>query len=132
MASCGTPVTILTVNTPSTATPGVPFTATVTALADDKLDKIFNMDVHFTSSDSSAILPADYTFTATDAGSHTFTNRITLMTLGTQTVTATATFAHSITGTAIVTVQNAPDKPSHAAVNKSTVLTASISEQLPK
>jgi hypothetical protein len=108
MGSCGTPVTILTVSAPSTATSGVPFTVTVTALANGKLDKIFNMDVHFTSSDSAAILPADYTFTATDAGSHTFTNAITLITPGLQTITATATFAHSITGIASVTVQNAP------------------------
>jgi hypothetical protein len=84
----------------------VPFTVTVTALANGNIDKIFNMDVHFTSSDSAAALPIDYTFTATDAGSHTFTNGITLMTPGTQTITATATFAHSITGTASVTVQN--------------------------
>jgi hypothetical protein len=108
MLSCGTPVvTILTVSAPSTATPGVPITVTVTALADGKPDKMFNMDVHFTSSDSAAILPNDYTFTTTDAGSHTFTNGITLMTPGTQTITATATFAHSITGTATVAVQNA-------------------------
>lgn len=108
MASCGTPSTILTVSAPSSATPGAPLTVTVTALANGNIDKIFNMDVHFTSSDGAAILPTDYTFTATDAGSHTFTNGITLMTPGTQTITATATFAHSITGTASVTVQNAP------------------------
>jgi hypothetical protein len=108
LASCGTPDTILTVSAPSTATPGVPFTVTVNALANGKTDKIFNMDVHFTSSDSAAILPIDYTFTATDAGSHTFTNGITLMTPGMQTITATATVAHSITGKASVTVQNAP------------------------
>jgi hypothetical protein len=109
MASCSTPVTILAVSGPSTATPGVPFTVTVTALANGNQDKIFNMDVHFSSSDSAAILPIDYTFTAADAGSHMFTNGITLMTVGTQTITATATFAHSITGTAIVTVQTVPD-----------------------
>jgi hypothetical protein len=108
MAACSTPVTILTVSAPSTAAPGVPFTVTVTARANGNIDKIFNMDVHFTSSDSAAMLPIDYTFTATDAGSHTFTNGITLMTPGTQTITATATFAHSITGTATVTVQSVP------------------------
>ena len=113
MGSCGTPVTILTIGTPSTAAPGVPFTVTVNALADGNPDKIFNMDVHFASSDSAAILPVDYTFTATDAGSHTFTNGITLMTPGTQTITATATFAPSITGTTSVTVQNAPDNRRH-------------------
>ena len=119
IASCGTPVTILTVRAPSTAAAGVPFTVTVTAIADGNTDKIFNLDVHFTSSDNAAILPIDYTFTGTDAGSHTFTKGITLMTLGTQTITATATFAHSITGTAIVTVQNVPDKPRHGAVKQS-------------
>lgn len=80
----------------------------MSALANGKPDKIFNMDVHFTSSDSAATLPIDYTFTATDAGSHTFTDGITLNTAGTQTITATATFAHSITGTATITVQSAP------------------------
>ena len=108
MASCGTPATILNVSAPSTATAGVPFTVTVTALANSNRDTIFNMDVHFSSSDSAAILPNDYTFTATDAGSHTFPNGITLLTPGMQTITATATFAHSITGTASVTVQNGP------------------------
>ena len=109
MVSCGTPVTLLVVSAPSNATGGVPFAVTVTAQADGNLDKIFNMDVHFSSSDNAASLPIDYTFTAADAGSHTFTNGITLMTAGKQTITATATFAHSITGTATVTVQNPPD-----------------------
>lgn len=113
MASCGTPVTTLTVSAPSTATLAVPFTVTVTALANGHPDKIFNMDVHFASSDSAAILPRDYTFTATDAGSHTFANGITLMTPGAQTITATATFAHSITGTTTVVVQNALDQSPH-------------------
>ena len=45
--------------------------------------------VHFTSSDAQAGLPADYTFTAADAGSHTFT--VTLKTAGTQSITATDT-----------------------------------------
>jgi hypothetical protein len=41
--------------------------------------------VHFSSSDGSAILPPDYTFTAGDAGSHTF--MVTLQSTGAQTVT---------------------------------------------
>ena len=51
--------------------------------------------VHFTSSDPSAILPANYTFTGADAGVHTFS--VTLKTYGTQSVTATDTLT-SITG----------------------------------
>ncbi|HSK44268.1 MAG TPA: hypothetical protein VLA83_10325, partial [Candidatus Binatia bacterium] len=41
--------------------------------------------LHFTSSDGLAVLPADYTFTAADAGIHTF--QVTFNTLGTQTIT---------------------------------------------
>jgi hypothetical protein len=41
--------------------------------------------VHFTSTDLQAVLPADYTFTAADAGMHTFT--ATLKTAGTQSLT---------------------------------------------
>lgn len=52
--------------------------------------------IHFTSSDLAAILPADYTFTAADAGKHTFTG--TFKTTGTQTLTATDTVTATITG----------------------------------
>src|SRR5207248_1340070 len=52
--------------------------------------------VHFTSSDAQAVLPADYTFTAADAGTHTFS--ITLKKAGTQSITATDTATSSITG----------------------------------
>ena len=53
--------------------------------------------VKFSSSDTAASLPANYTFTATDAGVHTFT--ATLNTVGTQSITATDTVTSSITGT---------------------------------
>jgi hypothetical protein len=45
--------------------------------------------VHFTSSDNLATLPANYTFTSTDAGVHTFTNKTTVKTKGKQTITVT-------------------------------------------
>ena len=45
----------------------------------------------FTSSDPQAVLPANYTFTAADAGSHAF--GITLKTAGAQTVTLSDTSA---------------------------------------
>jgi hypothetical protein len=64
--------------------------------------------VHFTSSDSSAVLPADYTFTAADSGAHTFS--ITLNTVGSQTVSAvdvnSGGFNGTVTAQAIV---NSPD-----------------------
>jgi ribosomal protein S6E (S10) len=52
--------------------------------------------IHFTSSDSQASLPADYTFTEADAGVHSFS--VTLGTVGSQSVGATDTAASSITG----------------------------------
>jgi hypothetical protein len=44
-------------------------------------------------------VPADYTFVAGDNGTHTFTNGVTLVTAGNQTVSATDTVTGSITGT---------------------------------
>src|SRR3954469_7349395 len=52
--------------------------------------------VHFSSSDPQAALPADYTFTAADAGAHTFA--VTLKTAGSQSITATDTVTNSLTG----------------------------------
>jgi hypothetical protein len=50
--------------------------------------------VHFSSTDPRAVLPADYTFTATDRGY--FTDQVTLITPGWQTVTATDTVTPSL------------------------------------
>ena len=60
----------------------------------------FLATVALTSSDPLATLPASYTFTAADLGTHTFTTPV-LRTAGSQTITATA---GSITGAATVTV----------------------------
>jgi hypothetical protein len=62
--------------------------------------------IHFTTSDTSpsVALPSNYTFVAGDAGSHTFTNGVTLATAGTQTVTATDTVNAIITGGASTSV----------------------------
>lgn len=53
--------------------------------------------VRFTSTDAAAVLPADYTFTPADAGSHTFSLR--LNTAGTFSVTAADTGNASLTST---------------------------------
>jgi len=92
-------------------TAGIPFTITVTAVAGGSLDRIFNNDIHFTSSDKTAVLPADYTFNAGDAGSHLFVGGITLMSIGDQRITATVPVAHSITGTVNVIVSTAATTP---------------------
>jgi hypothetical protein len=54
--------------------------------------------IHFTSSDPSAVLPADYTFTTADAGKHT-TFSATLKTTGTRSITATDTGNSNLAGT---------------------------------
>jgi hypothetical protein len=82
---------------PSPTTAGVAGTQTVTAQdAFGNTATGYTGTVHFTSSDSQAGLPADYTFTAADAGVHNFS--ATLKTAGNQSITATDTAAGSITG----------------------------------
>lgn len=66
--------------------------------------------VHFTSSDPLASLPPDYTFTATDNGTHVFAGAsglVILKTPGSQTVTITDVANSAITGTRTVNVTSA-------------------------
>jgi hypothetical protein len=89
----------------SSTTAGSPFSLTATALdASGHTVTNYSGTVHFTSSDGQAVLPADYTFTGSDQGVHTFTNGVTLKTAGSQTVTVTDTSNSSITGNTNVTV----------------------------
>ena len=60
--------------------------------------------VHFTSSDSLATLPANYTFTAADLGQHTFIAGLNLRSIGMQTVTAVDTDNNTIFGTIAINV----------------------------
>jgi hypothetical protein len=60
--------------------------------------------IHFASSDGSATVPANYAFSAGDAGSHTFTPGVTFRTLGSQSVTASDISNAGITGSASTTV----------------------------
>ena len=53
--------------------------------------------IHFTSSDSQAVLPDNYTFVSNDNGIHSFS--ATLKTAGTQSITATDTLNSTISGT---------------------------------
>ena len=80
-------------------TAGVAHSITVTAFdAYGNVATGYTGTVHLTSSDGQAALPADYTFTAADAGVHTFT--ATLKTAGTQSITATDSTSATITGSA--------------------------------
>ena len=93
---------------PNPTTAGAAHNVTVTAEdAAGNTTSAYRGTVHFTSSDGQAVLPGDYTFTAGDAGTHTFTNGVTLKTAGTQSITATDTVTGTITGTQSVTVNAA-------------------------
>ena len=83
------------VSAPSTATAGTQFSITVTALTSTGTTATgYTGTVKFTSSDSTAVLPANSTLTN---GVGTF--NVTLKKAGSQTVTATDTVTSSITGT---------------------------------
>jgi hypothetical protein len=92
---------------------GQPVMATVAALdASGAIVTDYAGTIHFTSSDSLAGLPANYTFTTGtggDNGSHTFS--IPLETAGMQTITATSTAQPKLTGTSppVVVVAAAVD-----------------------
>lgn len=86
---------------PASTTAGSAGTFTVTAKNVDGTTAIgYTGTVHFTNSDGQAALPRDYTYTAADAGVHTFT--ATLKTAGTQSLmaaeNATASLSASQTG----------------------------------
>jgi hypothetical protein len=97
--------THLAVIAPAGATAGAPFSVTVEAL--DMFNNRANGyrgTVRFSSTDSAATLPGNYTFTSADQGSHTFTNEVTLRTTGNRTITATDRATGSISGNATVNV----------------------------
>jgi hypothetical protein len=83
---------------PSSTTAGVAGAFTVTAEdAGGATATAYAGTVHFTSSDPQAVLPAAYTFTASDQGMHTFS--ATLKTAGAQSLTVTDRTSGSLTGT---------------------------------
>src|SRR5439155_13713357 len=98
----------LSLTVPATAVAGSSFNATVTLTdAYGNVASGYAGTVHFTSSDSKAVLPGDYTFTSGDAGRHTFV--VTLNTLGSQTVTAADSVNSALQASATVSVA-----PKHA------------------
>jgi predicted outer membrane repeat protein len=93
----------LVVSGPSSVAHGTAFSLTVTV--EDPYGNVatgYTGTVHFSSSDTTATLPANYTFKASDNGTHTFS--VTLRKRGTQTITVTDTLVGSITGTFTTTV----------------------------
>jgi hypothetical protein len=96
--------TTLTISAPATASVGAPISITVTARdAYGNIATGYLGTIHFTSSDNTALLPANYTFVAGDAGVHVF--GVTFKKSGTQNITATDTKTGSIKGSDSVKVQ---------------------------
>jgi hypothetical protein len=98
--------TTLVVTAPATATNNVAFNFTVTAKdAYNNTATGFTDLVHFTSTDSSAVLPPNSGLNGASGGVGNFS--ATLKTLGSQTITATDAFNGSINGTSgAITVSN--------------------------
>ena len=93
---------------PSPTTAGITQSFTVTALDSNGNTAIgYTGTVQLTSTDGQAVLPANFTFTATDKGTHSFNG--VLKTAGSQSITATDAVTSSITGTqSNITVNAAP------------------------
>lgn len=105
--SCATPHATLAFNGPPTVVAGAPFSITVNVTYQGKPDTVINSNIHFTSSDPAAVLPGDYYFTSSDAGSHTWVNGFVLKTPGNQTISGSILDASGVTpisGSANITV----------------------------
>ena len=90
----------------STTIAGASQSLTVTALANSTVVTNYTGTVAFTSTDTAAVLPASYTFTAADNGVHTFTG-VLLKTAGLQSITVTDA-VNSLSASASTTVTAGP------------------------
>jgi subtilase family serine protease len=114
--------THFSITAPSGSTAGNALSITVSALDSSNNGQTgYRGTVHLTSSDTAAVLPADYTFTSGDNGAHVFSG-VTLKTAGSQSITATDTSTAAIAGSAAVLVTPAAadhlafgQQPSNAA-----------------
>ncbi|HBI41831.1 MAG TPA: hypothetical protein DDY78_03115 [Planctomycetales bacterium] len=94
----------------SSVTSGVAFSLTITV--EDAYGNVvtgYVGTIHFKSTDRTATLPANYTFTAADKGVHTFTGLV-LNKTGKQTLTVTDTLNSTLTNSVIEDVLAAPRK----------------------
>ncbi len=120
--------THLAVTTPSSVTAGSPSTFTVTAKdASNSTATSYTGTIHFGDSDGgpSSAVPGDYTFVAADDGVHTFTNGLTLVTAGSQSITATDMTMSGIRGSATLNVN--PAAAATLAVNTPDIANSGIS-----
>jgi hypothetical protein len=101
-----TPPASFAVSGLTSAAAGTTQTVKVTALLAGKTNPGYRGTVVLSSTDAQAVLPARYTFTASDKGVHSFP--VTLKTAGSQTVRATDTASAAITGAQTATVLAGP------------------------
>jgi hypothetical protein len=92
---------------PSTVHVNTAYSITVTALdAYGNTATGYRGTIHFTSTLRRTVLPSDYTFTASDGGTHTFTNAVTFTRTGTATIRATDRANSSIAGSIVTVVSS--------------------------
>ncbi|MDQ2787714.1 MAG: IPT/TIG domain-containing protein, partial [Chloroflexota bacterium] len=97
------PASHLAIAAPANARTGGAISLTLTARdAFGNVATSYPDTVHFASSDTAAVLPANYTFRGADNGIHTFT--VNLKTAGSQSVTATDVASNALTATVTITV----------------------------
>ena len=103
---------VLQLSAPASTTPGTPFSLTVTAQNPTSGGTMtsFIGTLQFGSSDGAAVLPANYTFTSSDQGTHMFSGVI-LNTNGSQTITAADTVNNAVTASAKISVGSGSNGP---------------------
>jgi len=120
-----TPPVSLVLTMPDEVGAGDAVTATLTAYTPaSTVATGYTGTVHFTSTDGAATLPMNYTFTAGDAGVHTFPAGVILRTAGSQVITVTDTVTPTITGSKGVTV--GPPTPLNLAATGSSPTQVSL------
>lgn len=116
-----------TLSLPANSVAGTQITAYVTV---GNPAQSYTGTLHFTSIDSKATLPNDYTFQAADAGAHAFT--IILRTAGVQCVTVTDSVDSSVTATSCANVS--PGNPASitgvSGINQAAPLNGAFPSQL--
>lgn len=122
--------THLTVSAPASVAPGTPFSVTVSALdASGNISTGYTGTVHFSSSDPHAALPPDFTFTAADAGVHTFS--ATLNTPGSATIIATDTANATVSGISNAITVSSPLPPPPVQITDNEAITVTDAESFP-
>jgi len=123
------PATHFAVAGPSSNQAGKFFSVTATSLDDwNRVVTGYTGTVHFTSTDACAVLPPDYTFTATDQGRHTFTNAVKLVTADLENVMVTDIQTSTLTGKHAVNVT--PAAATHLIVSGPASVTAGSASEL--